>query len=234
MARHKIKAAGTGVVLGLSLLVAGCFEIRNDMAFRENGEARVEVEVALAAEVMAILNNPAFAKEGKSGGLPDLLGECGKPWPSAKPLPDGVRAIESRRGKRGDMETCTMVIDVSDPVGAVEGAMKMDMPDVKEAPKRDFSLVRLDGGNGYRFRVGVTPAQSPEMPPEAAKMAAALMAAMLANRHFTLSLAGQRIENTNGELAPDRKQVTWKIPLASMADQTKAQPLVFEADVIYR
>ncbi len=234
MTYRTIKSSGIGVVLGVSILLGGCFEIRNDMAFRENGEARVEVEVALAAEIMAVLKNPAFAKEGEAGSFPDLLGECGKPWPNTKPLPDGVRSIESRRGKRGDLETCTMVLDVADPIAAVESAKKYDVPDVENAPKQDVSLVRLGSGNGYRFRVSVTPTKSPAIPPEAAKMAAAMMAAMFADRHVTLSVSGQRIENTNGELAPDRKQVTWKVPLASMADQTKAQPLVIEADVIYR
>jgi hypothetical protein len=145
-----------------------------------------------------------------------------------------VRSVESKRGKRGDMETCTLIFDVSDPVAAVEGVKKVEVPNADAVPKQDVSLTRLPSATGYRLRMAMTPAKQPELPPEAAKMAAALVEAMFANRYLTLSLSGQRIENTNGELSADKRKVTWRLPLAAIASPSPEKPTTIEADVIYR
>ena len=58
--------------------------------------------------------------------------------------------------------------------------------------------------------------------------------AMFVNRHFTISLSGQRIENANGERSPDGRRVTWRIPIATAIDPGRETPLTIEADIIYR
>lgn len=229
----QVRTMAAGAALGLSILLAGCFELTKDAAFRENGEARVEVELALAAEVVALASNPAFAKQ-TGGGVPNPFGACGKPWPANEPLPDGVRSVESKRGKRGEMETCTMIFDVSDPIAAVESAKKVEVPNADAVPKQDVSLTRLPGSSGYRLRMVTTPANRPEVPPEAAKMAAALMAAMFANRYITLSISGKRIENTNGERSEDKRKVMWRLPIVSLVAPNPEKPVSIEADIIYR
>ena len=223
-----------GSVLALVLMLAGCIEITKDATFRENGEARVEVETAISAELVALASNPAFAKAAGGEGIPNPFGDCGKPWPAGEPLPEGVRSVESRRGKRGDMETCTMVFDVADPIAAIEKAKKVTVPTFDNIPKQDISLTRLPSESGYRLRVSMTPAQSPDMPKEAAQMAAAMMKAMFADRYLTLSLSGKRIENTNGVLSPDKRKVTWRLPLASLVAPAQDKPVTIEADIIYR
>jgi hypothetical protein len=228
------RKALAGTALGLSLLQAGCIELTKEVAYRENGEARVEVEMALSAELVALASDPAFGKLAGSEGLPNLFGDCGKPWPANEPLPDGVRSVESRRGKRGDMETCTIVLDVVDPVVALESARKVEVPSVENMPKQDASLTRLEGSPGYRLRVVMSPAQSPDLPPEAVRMAAVLMKAMFADRYVTLHISGQRIENTNGELSSDRRRATWRLPLADLVTPGADKPVTIEADVIYR
>jgi hypothetical protein len=219
-------------VLGVSLLLTGCIDLTKNATFLENGEARVELEVGMSAELAALLTNPQLAKQFGSDKTPNPLADCGKPWPTNEPLPDGVRSAESRRGKRGDMETCTLIFDVSDPIAAVERAMKVEVPNADSVPKQDISLTRLP--SGYRLRMGMTPAKQPELPPEAAKMAAAMMEAMFANRYLTLSLTSKRIENTNGELSADKSKVTWRFPLASLANVSPDKPTTIEADIIYR
>src|SRR5690349_23881974 len=145
-----------------ALTLAGCFELTKDATFLESGEARVEIEIAIAAELAAILSNPVFRKQLGQEDAPDLLGDCGKPWPAGKPLPDGVRSVESARGKRADMETCTFIADVSDPVAAVASAKDMQPPSGHhKMPPQDVSLVRLDGRPGYRLRVAL---MAPNMP----------------------------------------------------------------------
>ena len=223
-----------GTALLLVLMLAGCIEITKNAAFRENGEARVEVEMAISAELVALASNPAFAKAAGGEGIPNPFGDCGKPWPAGEPLPDGVRSVESRRGKRGDMETCTMVFDVADPIAAIENTKKVSVPAVENMPKQDFSLTRLPSAPGYRLRLSMTPAQSADIPKEAAQMAAAMMKAMFADRYVTLSLSGKRIENTNGVLSDDKSKVTWRLPFASLVSSAPDKPVIVEADIIYR
>ncbi|MBN9262101.1 MAG: hypothetical protein J0I57_13300 [Hyphomicrobium sp.] len=228
-----VRKTMTGAALGMSLSLAGCLELTKEATFRENGEARVEMEMALSAELVALATNPAIAKQAGAEGL-NLFGDCGKPWPANEPLPAGVRSVESKRGKRGDMETCTIVFDVSDPIAAVESAKKVEVPHADAVPKQDVSLTRLQGAPGYRLKMAMVPAKQPEISAEAAQMAASLMKAMFANRYLTLSLSGQRIENTNGELSADKRKVTWKLPLASLVAPSPDNPTTIEADVIYR
>jgi hypothetical protein len=79
MKRHFGQTRIAAALAAVALLLAGCFEITKDAAFRENGEARVEIEMALAAELAALLKNPAFAKQMTKEGAPDLFADCGKP-----------------------------------------------------------------------------------------------------------------------------------------------------------
>lgn len=233
MVRTRMKTSILAVVI-LALSLAGCFEITKDAAFRENGEVRVEIEMALAAELAALLKNPAFAKQMAKEGAPDLFADCGKPWPTDKPLPAGVRSVESRRGTRADMESCTFVAEVSDPVAAVVSANEMQPPPQHKVPKQEMSLVRLDGRTGYRLRIVLPPLKLPTTAGDARDVGKAVLDAMFVNRHFTISLSGQRIENTNGELASDARRVTWRIPIATAIDPGRQTPITIEADIIYR
>lgn len=222
------------IVVGLPMLLAGCLDITKDIAFRSNGEARVEVEIALTPQLAALMQSPMFDQKSNGKEVPNLLRDCGKPWPADPPLPAGVRSAESRRGKRGDMETCTMIFDVADPVKAVEEAQKMDVPSGENMPKQDFSLVRLDSAPGYRLHAGFAMPERPPMPPETAKMIEAMMSAMLTGRQISVSISAQRIENTNGELSPDKRRVTWRLPLESLVNTPPDKPVSFDADIVYR
>ena len=221
------------IAVAVTMMLAGCFEIEKDIAFRDDGGARVQLEIAVATEVMAMLSDPSIAEAVKAKGAPNILGECGKPWPKDRALPDGVRSIESRLGKRDDMVTCTIVLDVPDPIRAIESAKKFEVPNSAEMPKQDLSLTRLDGASGYRLRLGMTPPTSPNLPPETEKMAAALIAAMFTGRYMIFSISAERIEKTNGELAPDGRKATWKFPLASIANLATAKPASVDGDIIY-
>jgi len=218
----------------LTLSLAGCFEITKDAAFREDGGARVEIEMGLSAAFATLLKNPVFAKQMAQEGAPDLFADCGKPWPAGKPIPAGMRSVESRRGKRADLETCTFVIDVSDPVAAAVSSKEMPPPAGDKMPTHSLSLVRLAGRPGYRLRFAVNPLRPPRARQDSRNAGKAVLDALFANRHLTLSISARRIENTNGELTPDGRRVTWRFPIASVIDPGRPAPLTFEADVIYK
>lgn len=232
MTRQRIHVLNASMLLAISLALAGCLEVSQDAAFRENGEARVEVEIAISAELVALASNPAFAKQPGAEGL-NFFSECGKPWPADKPLLEGVRSAESRRGKRGDMETCTIVFDVADPIVAVDSAKKIEPPSA-EMPKQVTSLTRLPSNSGYRLYMDIPGRPQPDVPAEAAQMLVAMTKAMLANRFLAISLSGAKIENTNGVLAPDGRRVSWQIPIATAIDPSRQSPLTIEADILYK
>lgn len=223
----------TMIVLGLASMLTGCFEVTADAEVRDNGEAKVAVELAVSAELIAFMENPAFAKQASGEGAPDFLKDCGKSRKEQRALPPGVRSVEQTRGMRAGMVTCTFVADLSDPILAFENAKTMDIAAPDKAPAPDFVISKLASGAGYRIKGRLTPPKSQDIPPEAEKMAAAIMVAMLANRFITVTISSARIENTNGELAPDGRRVTWKIPLISLLNPHGSVPLDFEADVIY-
>jgi len=233
MARFRTGASMTAV-LAAALALAGCFEITKDATFRENGEASVVIEIAIAAELAAIINNPVFSKQMGQEGATDVLRDCGKPWPAGKPLPDGVRSVETVRGKRGDTETCTLVIDVADPVTAIASVKEMQPPPGHKVPPQDVTLVRLDGRPGFRFRAALTPPNLPRPPGDTQNVGKALLDALFANRHVTIGISAQQIERSNGELAPGGRRVTWRLPIAELLDPGRDKPLTLEADIIYR
>jgi hypothetical protein len=224
------------VLTAVAASLAGCFDITKDATFREDGGVSMVVEIALAPELAAILGNPALSKQFEQEGTPNFLSECGKPLSSDQPLPEGVRSVESVRGKRGEMETCTLVIDVSDPVVAVARANEMQPPPGQKIPRQDVSLTRLDGRPGYRFRASLTAPRIPGPPGagDTRAMGKAVLDALFANRFVSVGLTGQRIENTNGELALDGRRVTWRLSIADMLDPARGQPITFEADILYK
>ena len=229
------KRAAIAASFAAALMLAGCFEISSDTVVKENGEATVSVEFAMAAELIAFMENPAFSNKEDGNRPPDFLKDCGKPPSQDEPLPPGVRSFDQKRGMRAGMATCTMIIDLSDPILAFENAKKIEMARPDKAPAPDFTLTRLDGQSGYQVRGKITLPSSPvpSGSPEAEKMGQALMIAMLGNRFVTVSITGQRIENANGEVSPDGRKVTWKIPLIALVSPNPAFPLEFNADVIY-
>lgn len=233
MVRTGMKASVTAVVM-LAGSLSGCFAITQEAAFDESGAARIEAEVALAPELSALLSNPVITEQMRQQGVSDLLGDCGKAWPADKPIPDGVRSIVSRRGKRGDSVTCTWTVDVSDPAAAAAGTQRMQQQARLHMPAQEFSLVPLDGRPGYRLRIVLPSLKLPHVRGDQINFGKAALDAIFLNRHMTFGISAQRIENTNGELTPDRRHVKWHIPIATAIDPSRQTPISIEADIIYR
>ena len=88
-----LRMMATSTALAMSLLLAGCIELTKEASFREDGGARVELEIGLSAELAAMLSNPELTKQFSSGKSLNPIADCGKPWPADEPLPDGVRSV---------------------------------------------------------------------------------------------------------------------------------------------
>lgn len=222
-----------GLALGLAVLLSGCFELSEDATFREDGSVRFEMEIGLSRDLLAQLANPPGPKRPPGETPPDPFLGCGKPTAGAK-LPEGIRSMESRRGTRGDMETCRYIIEAADPVAQLEQAKNIPIPNLRKQLEDEISLSHLPGKTGYRLRMGFRSFGPGKVPPRMAKEMAEQTAKMLAGRYLKVRIVGKRVENSNGEVAADRRSVTWRFPMARVVDLTADKPVTIEADIIYR
>lgn len=227
--------AGTFVSV---VCLAGCFEVASDTKFTETGEAVAVIELALTEEFKKTLEGMA-KPEGADQENP--FDACGKPLPDAE-RPPYIRTATSKSGERAGMWTCTITMDISDPIAAfvdaktnADAAAKGAEAEGMAAPP-DFKFERLPNGDGYRLQAAFTPPKKPEAAGKPASDSAAMegmMLLMFKDRFFTVKLSGQRIENTTGELGDGGKSVTWKIPFTSMMGPD-AKPVDIKADIYYK
>jgi|GEM_PF-998712 hypothetical protein len=213
------------LLLLATLLLNGCFEVNSEAEFKENGEVLLTVELAVSAELMAIISHPNFSEKRETEL--DFISDCETPRTATIP---GIRSLAGKLGQKSGMFTCTMTIDFSDPVLAYQHSRTS--PEFRKGPFSTFSIERLGDKEGYRIRGTIEPPKLTSSQ-ESNQMADAMLVAMLANRFFTISMKAQRFENTNGDLQNDNQQVTWKIPLISLFSNRTQVPIRIEADVIY-
>lgn len=212
--------------LALCAFLAGCFEVDTSANFYRQGQAKVKVEFAVSAELMAFAANPQFQKDGQSPV--DWFDKCGEETSSSQ-LPDGVKSVRSTSGQRSGMFTCTIDAEVIDPIAAIKTARE------KQSGGPDLSIEKLHSADGYRIQATIAPPAdgpfSSDKPEDGFANSVAI--AMFANRFITITLQGLRIENHNGELSEDQTKAVWKIPLLGVIGPGAKKPFEIKADVIY-
>lgn len=219
------------LVAAMPAVLAGCFDFSADSVFRADGTAQITAEVGVSMQLATLL-----ASQTKSG-QPDVLAECEKERPAGT-LPTGVRSITGKRGQRGDMATCTYVIDVSDPVAASAAQQRAQAdraPGLRGLDKSQLKIERLRDGV-YRLSGHFKPIDDPL--PRTGQTgedltANAMLLAMTANRYVTLTVSAARIENANGEVQADGRKVVWKLPLLALVKSMPGTPTEIKADIVY-
>ena len=212
--------------IAVCALLAGCFEVDTSARFDPQGQAKVKVEFAVSAELMALASNPQFQKDGESPV--DWMSKCGEEIPSSQDQ-KGVKSVKTTPGQRSGMFTCTIDAEVADPIEAIKSARE------KKPGGPDVSIEKLPGAQGYRIAATLAPpADGPfnSNKPED-QFATSIAMAMFANRFITITLQGVRVENHNGELSPDETKAVWKIPLLGVIGPGANRPFEIKADVIY-
>jgi hypothetical protein len=221
------------VVLAVALptVLAGCLDVAADSAFRPDGSALVTAEIGISSQLLA-----ALTSQGKPG-LSDPLADCEKERPVGT-LPAGVRSIKGKRGQRGEMATCTYVIDVADPVAASVAQRRAPAdraPALRWLDQSELKIERLREGV-YRLTGRFTPIDNPLVRPgqPGEEIATgAMLLAMAANRYVTLSVSAARIENATGEVQADGRKVVWKLPLLALVKSVPGTPSEIKADIVY-
>lgn len=222
--------ATVAAISAAALCLPGCFEASADGKFQGDGSVQVTVEIGISAQFLAM------AQSNKTGAQ-DPLGSCGN-IQRMDEAPKGVKLIDASRGMKGDKVTCRVVAEIADPVVAVgdfERKMKPDDPIILES----FKLTRLSAGS-YRLEslieanAKVAEAKSTKPDQGAEAMGKALAVAMMANHYLTLSVTGERIENASGEVSPDKRTVTWRLPVIMFVSPVAGFRQEIRADIIYR
>lgn len=212
------------VVAALSL--GGCFEMAANSDFREDGTAKLDVEIALSMQGAAMIAGLA-----KDKGDSDLLQDCENGPAAGISLPDGVRWVKGVRGTRGDMLTCTISVELDDPVKAAKAWKPSATPTEGPFDLKTFRFERL-GDSSYRLAALIE--ATPKKPDDAAgnPFVAMFMTAM-ANRYVTVTISAARIENTTGELDKDGRRVTWKMPVSLLFQPPPGFKQEIRADIVY-
>lgn len=221
---------GCLAVVLVAVPLAGCFDFTADSAFRPDGTAQVTAEVAVSMQLTNLLAS-------QMPGQRDFLADCEKERPAGA-LPAGVTSIKGKRGQRGDMDLCTYVIEVADPVAAAaaqQDARTQGAPGMRGLERPQLKIERLREGV-YRlsgqFKPIDMPLAKPEKPADALATSAMLLA-MTTNRYVTLTVSAVRIENANGDVQADGRKVVWKLPLLALVKTMPGTPYEIKADIVY-
>jgi hypothetical protein len=210
-------------------LLSGCFEVSADGKFQSDGTVKATIEFGISAQLLAL------AQSGNNGGT-DPLGSCGNLQRLENP-PKGMKLLDSSRGVKGDMMTCTMVVEIADPVASAKEFKREAKPD-DPLIMDNFALTRIGDGT-YRFQLSieanpkVVEAKAGKPNDSAGAMGKALAATMMANHFVTLSLSAEHIENTTGELSSDGHTVTWRLPIILLVSPVAGFRQDIKADLIY-
>jgi hypothetical protein len=216
------------LVIAATVLLGGCFDFSANTSVQSNGSLTGEIEVAVSVLMVAMAD-----AMNKNKGEPGLLDFCEKPVAGVLP---GLVAT-SARGMRNDMMTCSIKFKVDDPAKYFTDMRAAIKSGGVPAPQGDFFdkavFDRLEG-NAYRVAYTFIPPQdgdkgkdmkdNPFLP---------MFMAALANHYVTISISGQRIENTTGQVSEDGKRVTWKIPVTMLMMPPPNYKQEIRADIFY-
>jgi hypothetical protein len=221
VARAAARRSGrAGVVVALAVLLGGCFDFTTDAKFRPDGTALIDFEIAVATQLLAM-----------EGVKANSLENCAILQGRLRP---GVKVLKAAQGTRGDMMTCRAKVEIEDPVKSLQ--VWEATPSGKEAPSilpPNFRLQRRDA-RSYTLIGVFKPKVEPGNPLGGKSPVAAVLLASMSNHFITLSVSGARIENATGELSPDKRTVTWKLPLVMLVDPPPGFIQEVRADIVYQ
>jgi hypothetical protein len=212
----------------VSLLLGGCFELSVDANVQSNGSLVGTLEFGVSVQMSSLI--AGLSKDAAKG---DLLGDCGKSESQKESIP-GVRVTPPVKGARGNLVTCTAQFEIDDPVKVL--MEQRERAATSNDRVRELSSVSLErlGDNAYRFAYTFQPEQKPNKDEDENRLVAAMFGAAMANHYVTLSISAERIDNATGEVAPDKKRVTWKTPITVLVNPPPGYRQELRADIVYR
>ncbi|WP_027051586.1 hypothetical protein [Mesorhizobium erdmanii] len=188
------------------LLVAGCFDLKQDLAFRRDGTATANVRIAVDATALAM------AKDVNSN------------WCSSEKLlsSKAITGTAERTTEGGD-EVCTVSFSgkTDDLLAAISNA------NIGGDKRQGVQLNRV--GENYEFIVSF-PSLKPTGKYADDPMAQGLQTLILAKmsgRHIAWTVTAPRIVETSGTISDDGRTASYSRPLASVLSSD--QPTTFRA-----
>ena len=216
-----MKKSSLIVTLLTSLLLAGCYDLTEELWINADGSGRMKFTIGLAENLVAMI-------EG-SGESADF---CDSAIKDKSKLENNVliTSIAITKSSEAGMHYCTIDIDVIDFRNFAEVRNNVIEGDYDnyEFP---FAIEELDQGR-VRISQDFTtlgrdgPNQS-EIEKAGQEIAMVMMTPMLAGKYINVTVHAPKIESSNGEISADNKTTTWKKPLIDLV-RNPDQPHRFE------
>lgn len=156
---------------------------------------------------------------------------------SAAPATTATPALPKPNGtvsERDGLLICTFKDTYADPV-----KQYAEMAEKNGLPPAAGQLTLLPGGSGYRIEASLRASDATRNGrklSEEERQSAAMIVGLIPREMTTaVTIAGIRVENTNGTVSADGTSVTWKIPIHRLFDtRPEAEPIKMTADVYFK
>lgn len=199
--------------IALLPLLAGCFDMRNDLTVAPNGEATLVASFTLSADMMGMMG----AAAGAAGGAPAADdGFCSE---DLGELPAGFTATQEQTTAENGDAVCT--VTVTGPIDRMNDVLTGTEFNPGGGVEGDDGQITLvaEGGNVYLYTLTFAIPKEEAPTPEEAAMQTAMMQAMremMEGRTMTWSVTAPRILSSTGTI--EGNTATFVIPVTDMID----------------
>jgi len=210
---RKLVAVG---VVGVVPLLAGCLDMNQDLAFTADGQATMQMRMAMDASILALA-----AEEDGTVNFCDT--------DDMTDIPQDV-TVDVERSTEGDNEVC--VVTASGPIESLAAALNEGgLGTGNDEADQSGQITLTDEGDGvYVFNVAIDAGEAlgageDAGDPDAQAMQEAMMQMALAytaGRTLSWSVTAPRIVHTTGELSADGRTATYSLALSDLFTMPEA------------
>jgi hypothetical protein len=213
---QKLRSASVFVSFVFVLAATGCISIEENVVVRPDGTAQYGVDFAMLE--MFAQGLAGMAGEGEPSLGEQWLATADSSAGDSVRLREFVQDADHHFAAERDFASLEQLAILSGRSDAPESIRAGGGgPDL---PLGGIRITRLDGGRVRLRRTleNPSPARGARRDTTAESAASDASARrMFAGRDYVFRLTAPAIESANGEIAPDRKSATWRIPMASLA-----------------
>lgn len=239
----------------LSVGLSGCLDLSMRGELQGDGSMTISTEIGVDKSVVTQIGQiQAPASKGKKASDEAVTAFTAMCKDGYDGVPEGMSPVPKKGSKKGKAADATATLPkpngtVSERDGFLVCTVKQTFADpVKQyaeiAEKAGVkgsqgTLTPLVSGTGYRFQAtfsGGEALRENGTMSEEERASVAMIAGMIPREMTTsVTIAGVRVENTNGTVSADGKSVTWKLPIHKLFDtRPGTEPIKMAADVYFK
>ena len=188
------------LVLASSLVLTGCMEFSEEFTLNADGSCEVVLDIGMTQQMVEMAKASGGESPFDKGTFEEDLGDD----PNVKDFKVEEKIV-------GDMSHIIVTATYKDALSGFESiGSAMDQGPEGGGDEGAPKFEKLPNGN-LKFTQDLEAGENMGDDPQQAQM----VAAMFAGKNFAVKLNGD-IVSSNGEVAADKKSVSWKFPLADL------------------